>query len=1370
MINPSEFYKWAKVFNLVGGTPVPGGDVFGPASSAQNAIARYFDTTGKIIKNSGVLIDDDNNIKTPGNVVSKMVKTTYTASSVITPEELMGRLLVFNLLADNANITLPDAASIYAAMGSPPVDTEISVFFVNENGFKFNLLSSDLNLDLSEMPSQTNFGLQTFYLTFRVTNTSPVQMKVAGGQDTSQAYIVGGTINNTNIGDSNPASGHFSTLIADAVNLPNNAQNIVYVSSTTPTGTPDGTYYNPFPNVGAVMAAALPASDTNPITIILSGVITETADVALKPFYGLTGLGPFSTQWNVGAHNITLDASWDAPFAFGIISNLLVNASNPIVFDTSAYIGGGTKLIFLSTVFFQTDVTVTADSSTILAELNSVNIQPGYTLTLNNVPIGYSFNSLFNGDLVVNSSSSGHNSSIFMQGNLFLPGSSASVNSTGTDTCSLNINSSTIQPGSLSGSGANTTIYMDVGSYTAATLSGGATQITVPVDIGAGGTGVTTLPAAGEFLVGNSGNSYDYATITGSSGVTVSYDQGAKEYKIAGSGSSTVYPPNYHTGLAISYVNPTTIFVDLGRATDSTNVYNIIAGYNNLDITTTGVNGIDTGTVAANSQYYLYLIGDSTGVTNGALIASLSPVAPTISSPYDIFRGLAAFQTDGNAELSPENIQNLIDPAPVTNELVYKYQPKIFIEDLLSQGAINSDIWSVVTDNIVTGSTPNNPASTCTESLTELTITGAPGVQYWSGIGLISTKSFDYTLDYDIQVDIKLNNNGATDSVAAIELYSSSAYNIGVYYSNSAGLQRFLNIGGVQTVSPIDSVSSVPYLTIPEYQTFLFKKRAGSIQIWVINAEGSEQLIGGFDASMTANFNIRLMGYIRASTDNPIIQFKNFLVNIYPVVAPSRTVINTPLLSGSGSGFDAVYVKDPEIVLGNSSTYYLYYSGFDGGIFASGYVTLGADLNNPSLGPRVQLNLNGATDNGAPSVYYDGLDFWLFAQTSAGPGASIQVLKSTTTGDPQDFTLQTTISGTANTWTDGIYDPCIVKNQVNGLYYLYFTATNSTFNTYGYTRTYGLATSTSLTGPWTIQGQVKLPSVLDNQVFGMEAPNVIYDFTYKAFHLLATGGALGQQEILLHYLSYDGMNFFPANDLFPFAPSDQPTFNYYGVGSASWINNASVDGQVFIYYQGQQAGGGNYQIGYLNINAPELFQRAALISDKHNNANVLPGGTAILNSNNVFTGQNSFTGYPTSFDETLSSYTITNGPTIASGSLGFTRDATAPLTNNSFTLNASDVVNGIIKLNGGLASQTVFMPTAANFEAALLASFPAGESIPLFTGYWMRVINLSGTATATLTANTDFLIDNSVSSVFGPGQRDNVLLVKTGNTPEWTVY
>lgn len=53
------------------GTLAGSGDVVGPASATDNAIVRYDLTTGKLIQNSGVIIDDSNNVSGIVNLVSQ---------------------------------------------------------------------------------------------------------------------------------------------------------------------------------------------------------------------------------------------------------------------------------------------------------------------------------------------------------------------------------------------------------------------------------------------------------------------------------------------------------------------------------------------------------------------------------------------------------------------------------------------------------------------------------------------------------------------------------------------------------------------------------------------------------------------------------------------------------------------------------------------------------------------------------------------------------------------------------------------------------------------------------------------------------------------------------------------------------------------------------------------------------------------------------------------------------------------------------------------------------------------------------------------------------------------------------------------------
>lgn len=60
------YYKdSSNVVQLLASKAGASGDVVGPASSTDNAIARYDLTTGKLIQNSGVTIDDSNNVTLP---------------------------------------------------------------------------------------------------------------------------------------------------------------------------------------------------------------------------------------------------------------------------------------------------------------------------------------------------------------------------------------------------------------------------------------------------------------------------------------------------------------------------------------------------------------------------------------------------------------------------------------------------------------------------------------------------------------------------------------------------------------------------------------------------------------------------------------------------------------------------------------------------------------------------------------------------------------------------------------------------------------------------------------------------------------------------------------------------------------------------------------------------------------------------------------------------------------------------------------------------------------------------------------------------------------------------------------------------------
>lgn len=128
-------------------------------------------------------------------------------------------------------------------------------------------------------------------------------------------------------------------------------------------------------------------------------------------------------------------------------------------------------------------------------------------------------------------------------------------------------------------------------------------------------------------------------------------------------------PHLYISGLNISAASTTIIAIAPGQARDSNDNIDMPVGFPNLQGTTlpvtqfqgymppilvssvvNGVNGLDTGTIAASTQYAIYLIGDSRGYNPVAGILSLtSNPGPIMPLGYDSFRLIGFWQTDGSS-------------------------------------------------------------------------------------------------------------------------------------------------------------------------------------------------------------------------------------------------------------------------------------------------------------------------------------------------------------------------------------------------------------------------------------------------------------------------------------------------------------------------------------------------------------------------------------------------------------------------------------------------------------------------------------------------------------------------------------------------
>jgi hypothetical protein len=143
-------------------------------------------------------------------------------------------------------------------------------------------------------------------------------------------------------------------------------------------------------------------------------------------------------------------------------------------------------------------------------------------------------------------------------------------------------------------------------------------------------------------------------------------------------------PHLYVQGLQLSAASTTVMSVAPGAARDSTNSIDMVVGLQNyfgidnpaaqflnyqpgllINSAVNGANGLDTGTIAASTQYAVYLIDDSRNYNNTAAVISLtSNIAPLLPSGYDSYRLIGFWETDGSshwvyATHKPQNIAGL---------------------------------------------------------------------------------------------------------------------------------------------------------------------------------------------------------------------------------------------------------------------------------------------------------------------------------------------------------------------------------------------------------------------------------------------------------------------------------------------------------------------------------------------------------------------------------------------------------------------------------------------------------------------------------------------------------------------------------------
>jgi len=231
-------------------------------------------------------------------------------------------------------------------------------------------------------------------------------------------------------------------------------------------------------------------------------------------------------------------------------------------------------------------------------------------------------------------------------------------------------------------------------------------------------------------------------------------------------------PHLYISGLNISVASNTEIAIAAGQARDSNDVIDMPIGFPNLDgiIATSaplflnsavnGANGLDQGSLAASSDYVIWLIGDSRNYLPVAGLISLSSNAfPLLPFGYDSYRLLGFVSTDGSTHFTSASVLNASSSKayyvlPAVSELSGGNSTTFATVDL--SGTIPADPFSIAILNATfTPAAAGDTAvlrpigSSATTNL--VTITGvAAGVAQTSQIQVIVGQSTGSKIQYKV--------------------------------------------------------------------------------------------------------------------------------------------------------------------------------------------------------------------------------------------------------------------------------------------------------------------------------------------------------------------------------------------------------------------------------------------------------------------------------------------------------------------------------------------------------------------------------------------------------------------------------------------
>ena len=125
---------------------------------------------------------------------------------------------------------------------------------------------------------------------------------------------------------------------------------------------------------------------------------------------------------------------------------------------------------------------------------------------------------------------------------------------------------------------------------------------------------------------------------------------------VAQSGGSAL-PTKYVEGLIVSDSTTSIKDISVGSCRSDDNTLDIVsAGVLSLNITSSGANGLDTGSEASNTWYAIYVIGGGGNAT--ASLLSVSATSPTLPGTYTVQRRIGWVRNDGSSNFYEYDTQS----------------------------------------------------------------------------------------------------------------------------------------------------------------------------------------------------------------------------------------------------------------------------------------------------------------------------------------------------------------------------------------------------------------------------------------------------------------------------------------------------------------------------------------------------------------------------------------------------------------------------------------------------------------------------------------------------------------------------------------